>query len=336
MNDIKHFTKIADLGPKGVAEVIERAIALKKELGSLILQDRLLGMVFFNPSLRTRTSFEAAMLRGGGHSIVLDIGGPSVWKLEEREGVVMDGDRAEHVREAVPVLARYVDALAVRTFAGLTDPDEDERDPVMSAFREYSTVPVVNMESGREHPNQGLGDLMTLKERFGETKKLKVTLTWAPHMKPLPQAVPASFLLTAAAAGCEVTVTHPEGFDLHPSVVAQAEGYAAETGGAVRFTTDQQEAFDGAAAVYTKSWAPIGTIQNRDAMIAAIQKHRDWLVTGKKLAAAGDPIFLHCLPIRRNLVASDDVLDGPWSAVVDEAENRLHVQRAILERLIGA
>ncbi len=334
MSSLKHFTRISDLGVDGLAEVLERAIRWKQADPGHVLSERVLGMVFFNPSLRTRTSFEAAMLRGGGGAVVLQVG-QGMWKLEERTGVVMDGDRAEHLREAVPVLARYVDGLAVRTFAGLEDGDLDERDPVMSGFREYSTVPVINMESGREHPCQGLADVMTLKERFGDLRGLPVTLSWAPHVKPLPLAVPQSFVLSAAAAGCRVQIAHPEGYDLNPRVLGEARELAAQAGGEVVHCASQRDAVRDSVAVYAKSWAPMSLMPDRQAALQSLRANRDWLITRKLMeSAGGQPIFLHCLPIRRNVVAEDAVLDHVDSAVVDEAENRFHVQRAILAQLL--
>jgi N-acetylornithine carbamoyltransferase len=252
---VKHFTHIADLGVSGVAAVLDEALAWKKQAPSAHLAGKLLGMVFFNPSLRTRASFEAAMLRGGGNAIVLDVGN-GVWKLEDRVGAVMDGDRPEHIKEAIPVLGRYADALAVRTFGALQDDDADAADPVLNAFRQLAGVPVISMESAREHPCQGLADLLTLRENFGDIRKLPVTLTWAPHIKPLPKAVPHSFLLTAATAGCEVRVTHPAGFDLHPAVLAEAKAYAAQSGGSVTVTQDRKAALAGSRAVYAKAWGP--------------------------------------------------------------------------------
>ncbi|MFY2557102.1 N-acetylornithine carbamoyltransferase, partial [Corallococcus terminator] len=222
---MKHVTHIKDLGPAGVEAVLAQAAAWKKTPPGRHLEGNILGMVFFNPSLRTRTSFEAVMLRGGGNAIILDVGS-GVWKLEHREGAVMNLDRAEHLKEAAPVLSRFVDMLGVRTFSQGGGDEEDEVDPIINAFRKWATVPVVSMESAREHPCQGLADVLTLRETFGSTQKLPVTLTWAPHIKPLPKAVPNSFLLSAAAAGCEVRVAHPPGFELHPSVRAEAEAYA--------------------------------------------------------------------------------------------------------------
>ncbi len=322
-----HITGISDLGPEGLAHILAQAAAWKAGPHPKHLVDKLLGMVFFNPSLRTRASFEACMARGGGSSIVLEVGN-GVWKLEDRLGAIMNGDRAEHVREAVPVLARYVDALAVRTFAGGADDDLDHADPVMTAFRELSTVPVISMESAREHPCQGLADLLTVKETFGSTQGQPVTLAWAPHIKVLPKAVPNSFLLTAAAAGCEVRVAHPKGFELHPSVVAQAESYAKETGGSVSFTQDLDAALAGSRVVYAKAWGPATT---HGLGPEAVTQHPEWMTSPKHFSrTAADAIFLHCLPVRRNVEVADGVLDGPWCKVVDEAENRFHVQRAML------
>jgi len=326
---MQHFTSIQDLGPEGVARILNLAEGWKRSGPGKHLADQLLGMVFFNPSLRTRASFEAVMARGGGSAVVLEVGG-GVWKLEDRDGVVMDGDRAEHVKEAVPVLSRYVDALAVRTFAEGKDDAADHADPVMSAFRKYATVPVISMESAREHPCQGLADLLTVQETFHKTKGLPVTLTWAPHVKPLPKAVPNSFLLTAAAAGCEVRVAHPKGFELRPEVLAEAEAFAKATGGSVTVTDDQQGALEGSAVLYAKAWGPATDGPGGEL------RQEAWMPTAKHLDLL-DPegIFLHCLPTRRNLEVADAVLDSARCRVVDEAENRFHVQRALLHQLIG-
>lgn len=328
---MKHFTSIQDLGPAGVEAILAKATEWKGRYPKH-LTDKLLGMVFFNPSLRTRASFEAVMARGGGNAVVLEVGN-GVWKLEDRLGAIMDGDRAEHVKEAVPVLARYVDALAVRTFATCADDGADNSDPVMNAFRQYSTVPVISMESAREHPCQGLADLLTVQETFGTTKKVPVTLTWAPHIKPLPKAVPNSFLLTAAAAGCEIRVAHPKGFELHHTVLAEANSLAAYTGGSVTVTNDQNESLQGSKAIYAKAWGP-STLSGLS--VEAVKSNAGWMPTRRHMArAAADAIFLHCLPVRRNVEVADDVLDHPSSRVVDEAENRFHVQRALMDWLLN-
>ena len=331
---MRHFTHIADLGVAGVTSVLDQALVWKRKAPGAHLAGKLLGMVFFNPSLRTRASFEAAMLRGGGNAIVLDVGN-GVWKLEDRQGAIMDGDRPEHIREAIPVLGRYADALAVRTFGALIDDDADAADPVLNAFRALAGVPVISMESAREHPCQGLADLLTLRENFGATRGLPVTLTWAPHIKPLPKAVPHSFLLTAAAAGCEVRVVHPPGFELHPGVMREAHAYARASGGSVSVCHDRAAALADSRAVYAKAWGPATATLAGDPA-AFIQARRDWMVDGRVLEqAAKDAVFLHCLPVRRNVEVADEVLDGGSSHVIDEAENRFHVQRVLLHHLLN-
>jgi len=329
---MRHATGIQDFGAAGVEEILERALAWKQGPHPKHLIDKILGMVFFNPSLRTRASFEAVMARGGGSAIVLEVGN-GVWKLEDREGAVMDGDRAEHIKEAAPVLSRYVDMLAVRTFASGVSDDVDNADPVLNGFRTLGTVPTISMESAREHPCQGLADLMTARESFGSTKGLPVTLAWAPHIKPLPKAVPNSFLLTAAAAGCEVRLAHPKGFELHGSVMAEAQAFAKATGGSVSVTHDLDQALEGTRVVYAKSWGPatgsgLGT--------EAVKDFPAWMTSPRHFdRAAKDAIFMHCLPVRRNVEVSDGVLDGPWCKVVDEAENRFHVQRSLIQWLLN-
>jgi N-acetylornithine carbamoyltransferase len=329
---MKHATRLSDLGLEAVNQILSTAKAWKGKPHPKHLRDKLLGMLFFNPSLRTRVSFEAVMARGGGSAVVMEAGS-STWKFEERLGAVMDGDRAEHLKEAVPVLCRYVDALAVRTFADGVDDDADHYDAVIKAFRQYATVPVVSMESAREHPCQGMADLLTIEEQFGSAKGLPVTLTWAPHIKSLPKAVPNSFLLTAAARGCEVRVAYPKGFELHPDVVQEAETYAAGSGGSVSFFQEQLPALNGSRAVYAKAWGS-ATLSGLGSDV--VRQYVDWMISPPHMeGAARDAIFLHCLPVRRNVEVADAVLDGHWSRVVDEAENRFHVQRALLDWMLN-
>jgi N-acetylornithine carbamoyltransferase len=328
---MKSATCIASLGLETVDRVLATARTWKTQPHRKHLADKILGMLFFNPSLRTRTSFEAVMMRGGGNAIVLDAGSDT-WKLEDRLGAIMDGDRPEHLKEAASVLSRYVDALAIRTFATGVDDDVDHADAIIRAFEQHATVPIVSMESAREHPCQGLADLLTIEEQFGSARGLPVTVTWAPHIKPLPKAVPNSFLLTAATRGCDIRVVHPRGFDLHPGVVSEAQQYAAASGGSISFGHDQFAALDGARAVYAKAWGPstASGLQRE-----SVRQHREWMISPEHLEqAANDAIFLHCLPVRRNVEVADAVLDGPQSRVIDQAENRFHVQRALLEWLL--
>ena len=329
---MKHATSIAGLGLETIERLLAQAREGKREPGRKQLAGKILGMLFFNPSLRTRASFEAVMIRGGGSAIVLNAGNDS-WKIEDRDGVVMDGDRAEHMKEAAPVLSRYVDALGLRTFAAGIDDDQDHADGVIRAFEKYATVPVISMESAREHPCQGLADLLTIEEQFGPAKGVPVALIWAPHIKPLPKAVPNSFLLTAAARGCEIRVAHPPGFDLHSAIISEARQYAAATGGSISFGEDQAAAVGGARAVYAKAWGPATAAGLPP---TAVKQHGGWMITPELMSrAAKDAIFLHCLPVRRNVEVADGVLDGEWSRVIDQAENRFHVQRALLEWLLN-
>src|SRR5215471_18984522 len=290
---MKHATRFSDLGLETVNRILSTAKAWKGKPHPKHLRDKLLGMLFFNPSLRTRVSFEAVMARGGGSAVVMEAGN-STWKFEDRPGAVMDADRAEHLKEAVPVLCRYLDALAVRTFADGVNDDADHDDVVMKAFHQNATVPIVSMESAREHPCQGMADLLTIEQRFGSPRGLPVTLTWAPHIKPLPKAVPISFLLTAAALGCELRVAHPRGFELHPDIVREAENYAAASGGAVSVFHDQYSALNGSRAVYAKAWGPAtSSALGPD----VVRQHADWMVSPDHMeSAAHDAIFLHCLP----------------------------------------
>lgn len=330
---MKHFTHISDLGVDGVMQVLETAARWKRESPGEVFAGKVLGMLFFNPSLRTRVSFETAMLRTGGNAVVLNVDG-SIWKLEDRAGIMMDADRPEHIKDAIPVLGRYLDALAVRTFAASADQDVNEQDSLMRQIRQYSNVPVVSMESAREHPCQGLADMLTIQEKLGNLQGQPITLTWAPHIKPLPQAVPNSFLLTAAACGCNITVAHPTGFELHPKVLSEAQSYAASSGASISFTDDQQAACRNAKVVYAKSWSPSLEFPATTSATKLIEQHADWLVDTDLLSSGGQQaLFMHCLPVRRNVVVTDAVLDSPASVVVDQAENRYHVQRAVLNQV---
>ena len=292
---------------------------------------RALGMVFFNPSLRTRTSMEVAAAQLGAFSTVLTPG-QGTWNLEWRAGVKMDGDRAEHVREAVGVLGRYVDALGIRTFASLTDRGADLDDAVFSAATDASDVPVINLESARWHPCQALADAAAMDEHFGgENAGRRFVLSWAPHPNPLPRAVPNSALLAAARMGMEVVIARPGGCELEPAVMSLARETAARAGGSVAETDDQADAFAGAHVVYAKAWAGDAVYDDRAGEAARRAALHDWRITSKNLDATDDGVFMHCLPVRRGVVVDDDVLDGPSTLHLLQAEYRLHTQKAILE-----
>jgi N-acetylornithine carbamoyltransferase len=288
--------------------------------------------VFFNPSLRTRTSFEVASFDLGAHAVVLAAGG-GLWALEHRDGVVMDGDAAEHVKEGFGVLARMADAIGVRTFAAMKDAAEDAKEPVLGAVVRASTVPVLNLESAMDHPHQALADALTLRRRW-KGQKRKVVVQWAPHPKPLPMAVPSAALVAFAREGHEVVLARPDGFDLDEGVLADARRLSREAGGSVAVTADRAAALRGAAAVYAKAWASPKGYGDPGAAARARAEHA-WTVTEASLAATDRAIVMHCLPVRRNVVIADEVLDGPRSVVLEQAEARLHVQKASLCRAAG-
>jgi N-acetylornithine carbamoyltransferase len=269
----------------------------------------------------------------GGNPVVLEPGGTS-WTLEHAEGVVMDGDKTEHVAEFVRVLGRYCSMIGVRSFAALKDWEEERRDPVLRAFERHSEVPVINLESAMQHPCQAMADMMTVRERLGEGRK-RVVLTWAWHPKALPMAVPNSFALCAAQMGHELTVAHPQGYELDDELMREVERHARASGGSLRLTNEMDEAFDGAEVVYAKSWGgpKFYGSPERDMEERARFRGR-WIVDERRMARTSDAVFMHCLPVRRNVIVTDGVLDSARSVVIDEAENRLHVQKAIMARLL--
>lgn len=318
-----------DLTDSELSALLDLARDLRATPGRPLLAGQVLGMCFFNPSLRTRASFEAAMFGLGGHAIHLSIG-QGVWRLEHRDGVVMDGEASEHLKEAVPVLSQYCDLLGVRCFAGGQDWDEDRQDPILSRFIRHSTVPVINLESAMYHPCQGLADLLTLHDHLKAPRRRKVLLTWAYHPKALPMAVPNSFALAATRAGVDLTISHPPGFDLDARVLQRVRDNARLSGGTVTTTTDFASAFDGAEVVYAKAWGSRDHYGDEAAGRASRETFKDRQVTESTMARGHDAVFMHCLPVRRNVVVADEVLDGPRSIVVAQAANRLHVQKALL------
>jgi N-acetylornithine carbamoyltransferase len=279
-------------------------------------------------------SMELAVSKLGGVPITLSVGSDA-WAMEYRDGAVMDGTAVEHVREGAGVLGRYCDMLGVRSFPEGKDYEADRREPVLTAFAKYSSVPVVNLESTLDHPCQAMADAMTIRQRFGlgQTGRRKVLLTWAYHPKALPMAVPNSFLLGASRLGVDLVLARPEGYELDLDVVRTATRLAAESGGVLHVTDDLEGAYEGAEVVYAKSWGSLADYGDPEAELARRKNLRDWRVTEARMARGKNAIFMHCLPVRRNVVVDDEVLDGPRSAVLDEAENRLYAQQAILEWL---
>jgi N-acetylornithine carbamoyltransferase len=298
------------------------------------LAGRSIALVFFNPSLRTRASMQVGTYELGGNAVVLEPGGTS-WTIEYRDGAVMDADKTEHVAEFVRVLGRYCVAIGVRTFAALKNWEEERLDPILNAFAKYSDVPVINLESAMHHPCQALTDMMTITERLGPWRK-RVVLTWAWHPKPLPMAVPNSFALAAAQMGHDLVIAHPTGYELDPELVDTIQQQAIGAGGSVSITNDVEEAFTGADVIYAKSWGSRNFYGSPEQDVAERAQYRGkWIVDEQKMARTSNAIFMHCLPVRRNVIVTDGVIDSAQSAVIDEAENRLHVQKAVMAKLLG-
>ena len=329
----RHLLGPADLSAREFAGLLDLAQRLKRGEATGSLQGRQVGLLFFDPSLRTRASMEAAVYELGGHPITLDVG-HGTWALEHREGVRMDGTAAEHVKEAVRVLGEYVDALGVRAFPRLVSWEEEREDPVLAAFARWATVPLINLESARHHPCQALADALTLRETLHEPKGKTLLVTWAYHPKPLPMSVPNSIVTVGAMLGMNVRICHPEGFDLDDSVLDGARRLARRSGGGLEVSHDPDAGYAGAHAVYAKSWGSWRYYGRWEEERPKRESHRGWIVTRRRMARAKDARFMHCLPVRRNVVVEDAVIDSPASVVIQQAANRLHVQKAVLLRLL--
>lgn len=328
------FLRTSDHSAESLSRLIDTAIEIKKRRdGNKPLAGKSVALVFFNPSLRTRASMQVGIYELGGNAVILEPGSTS-WSLEHREGVVMDGDKTEHLKEFVRVLERYVSAIGVRTFAELKDWKAERTDPILNAFAEYADVPVINLESAMHHPCQSMADMMTIRENFGVEKK-KILMTWAWHPKPLPMAVPNSFALAAAQFGHDLRIAHPKGYELDDELLATIRSQAESNGGSVELTNDVDGAFDGVEVVYAKSWGGSQFYGDTAADMACREQFRkDWIVDERKMASSREAIFMHCLPVRRNVIVTDGVIDSARSVVIDEAENRLHIQKAIMSELI--
>lgn len=333
---MKDFRSTLDLSGDQLNQLIAGALRFKSgDDDSKPLAGKSIALVFFNPSLRTRASMQVGIYELGGHAVILEPGGTS-WTLEHREGAVMDGDKTEHVAEFVRVLARYCVAIGVRTFAALKDWNEERTDPVLNAFGKYSPVPIINLESAMHHPCQALADMMTIREKLGSQRK-RVVLTWAWHPKALPMAVPNSFALAAAQMGHDLVIAYPTGYELDEELMQTITQRAAANGGGVQVTKNIDAAFDGADVIYAKSWGAKQFYGSPEKDIAARAQYREqWIVDEQKMARTNRGIFMHCLPVRRNVIVTDGVLDSPASAVIDEAENRLHMQKAVMAQLLSA
>ncbi len=330
--NIKHFTHLSDFSPEELLRIVEHAERIKKKpAAGRPLIGKSVALCFMNPSLRTLASFAAGTAELGGTPVVLQPGAGS-WKLESENGVVMDGSSAEHAREAAKVLSRYCAAVALRSFPEGKSWEEDAKEPALTEFVRSATVPVINLESATGHPCQALADLMTIREHMRPAGK-KFLLAWAPHVKALPSAVPCSAAEIAAGAGMNITIVRPAGYDLPPEAMGRIRSLCRTSGRSLSVTDKPEQAYKGAHVVYAKSWGGLENYGTPPPQGAAFRKR--WIVSGEKLRRTAEAIFLHCLPVRRNLVVTDEVLDGPSSFVIDQAENRLHTAKSILLSLLA-
>lgn len=331
----KHFITTQDLSIAELQHLVNLGISLKqKKTYPQILAQKILGMLFFNPSLRTRTSFEAGMALLGGHAINLEVG-KGMWNLEWRDHVVMDGDKAEHIKEAAHVLSQYCDVLAVRAFPSMQDWEEDKKDEIIQGFVRHSEKPVINMESSCYHPCQALADIMTIQEVLGSFQQKKFVLFWAYHPNPLPMAVPNSAVLIASKMGMNVEIINPPAYDLDDDVLQHVKQNCALWHSRFEQQHDYQGALDGAAVIYAKSWGSrlyYGRLEEEKKMR---QAYKDWIVDEEKMHLTKGAKFMHCLPLRRNVVATDTVVDSPASVIYTQASNRLYAQMALLITLLG-
>ena len=314
---MRTYTSVKDLG--NLQDALKEALEIKKnryaykQLG----ENKTLLMVFFNSSLRTRLSTQKAGMNLGMNTMVLDIN-QGAWKLETERGVIMDGDKPEHILEAIPVMGTYCDIIGVRAFAQFEDKEFDYQETILNQFIHYSGKPVFSMEAATGHPLQAFADLITIEE-YKRTARPKVVLTWAPHPKALPQAVPNSFADFMNEADVDFVITHPEGYELSEKFVRDA-----------RVEYDQMKAFEGADFIYAKNWAAYqdpnyGKILSTD---------RSWTVSERQMAVTNNAYFMHCLPVRRNMIVTDDVIESPQSIVIPEAANREISAQYVIKKML--
>lgn len=317
---MKVFRYVSDLGD--LKSALSEAFELKQDHYKFqtLGRRKTLLLIFFNNSLRTRLSTQKAAMNLGMNVIVLDVN-QGAWKLETERGVIMDGDKSEHLLEAVPVMAQYCDLIGVRTFARFESREADYTEEILNQFIKYSGRPVFSMESATVHPLQAFADLITI-EQYRRAARPKVVLTWAPHPRALPQAVPNSFAEWMRAADVELVITHPEGYELDPQFVGDA-----------KVEYDQMKAFEGADFVYAKNWSCPG-VSRPENYGQVLSRDMSWTVDKKHMAVTNDAFFMHCLPVRRNMIVTDDVIEAPTSLVIPEAANREISATVVLKRML--
>lgn len=331
---IRHFLTTQDYSRREIDELLDQAAEFKRSPQGQQLAGKAVALLFFNPSMRTRTSFELGTFQLGGHAVVL-APGKDAWPIEFEVGTVMDGDTEEHIAEVAQVLSRYADLIAVRAFPKFQDWSVDREDRVLKAFARYATVPVINMET-ITHPCQELAHAMALREHLGDLQNKKYVLTWTYHPKPLNTAVANSALLIATKLGMDVTLLCPSpDFVLDERYMAYGAENARQNGGSLQVSHDIEEAYRGADVVYAKSWGALPFFGQWEGEKAIREASKHFIVDEAKMALTHQAVFSHCLPLRRNVKATDAVMDSPACIAIDEAENRLHVQKAVMAALIG-
>lgn len=312
---MQHYLSINDLD--SLEKTVQEAIDLKKnELRFKALgEGKTICLLFFNNSLRTRLSTQKAAQNLGLNTIVMNFGSEG-WELEFEDGAIMNQNKSEHIREAAKVIAQYCDIVAIRAFASLTDKEKDKAEIVMNSFKKYAGIPVVNMESATGHPLQALADAITMEE-YKTAHKPKVVLSWAPHPKALPQAVANSFVEMMQLQDAEFVITHPEGYELDPDITKNS-----------RIEYDQNKAFENADFVYVKNWS------NFNEYGKVINKDENWTVTADKMKLTNNGKFMHCLPVRRNVIVADEVIDSENSVVIQQANNRTYSAQIVLKKIL--
>ncbi|MBI2453129.1 N-acetylornithine carbamoyltransferase [Candidatus Peregrinibacteria bacterium] len=337
----KDFITGKEFSAKTLSDIIDLAISFKKSLKMASHSNKIITLLFANPSLRTRLSFESGIKKIEGKVNVVSLS--DTWNFEYRDGTVMDQDKQEHIKEAAQVISKYSDLIALRKsdlittknyHTNLSTWDEIKRDEAINALAKYASVPVINMESNMFHPCQSLADMMTLFEQFKNVKKKKYVLTWTPHRKALPLATAHSQLLTPALFGMDIILTHPHGFDLDEDIVKFAKEQARRSGGSLKIIHDQKKAFKAADVVVAKSWASLKYFDDLEKESAYRKQFQNWIVDSEKMSLTNSAIFMHCLPLRRNVEVRDSVLESKQSFVIQEAENRMWVQMALIHYLL--
>lgn len=330
---MKNFISTIDWSQKQLQSLLDHANQFKQGIQSESLKGKSVGLLFFNPSLRTRTSFELGTWQMGGHAVVLEPG-KNAWPIEFEVGTKMDGTAEEHVAEVAQVLSRYVDMICIRAFPKFENWQVDRLDKVIHSFAKYATVPVINMET-ITHPCQELAHMQAIQSLIGAPKNKKYLLTWTYHPKPLNTAVANSSVLISTKFGMDVTLLCPtKDYHLDLRYMKAAEKQAQENGGSFQVTYDIEEAYSGADIVYAKSWGALPYFGNWEAEKKIRSQYKHFIVDEQKMALTNNGQFSHCLPLRRNIKATDAVMDSDYCFAIEEAENRLHVQKAIMAELI--